>query len=176
MLARLIIIVLIAAADLACGAEPVAEEYQVKGAFLLNFTKFIDWPPEVFKGPGDPIAICVLGRNPFGPGLDRAARGTAVGNRTVSVRQVSDAQQASQCQIVFMGVFESKHLREWLEALRGRSVITVGESEDFLANGGIVNFRLEGDRIRIEISTEAADRAGLHISAKLLSLAQSGKK
>jgi hypothetical protein len=170
------IIVLIAIPNLGCGAEPVAEEYQVKGAFLLNFTKFVDWPPQVFEGPGDPIAICILGRNPFGPGLDRAARETVVANRTVSVRQVSDGQQASQCQIVFMGASERKRWRAWLEALRGKSVLTVGESEGYLTDGGVVNFKLEGERVRIEISTAAADRAGLHISAKLLSLAQSERK
>ena len=170
------IIVLIAVPHLARGAEPVAEEYQVKGAFLLNFTKFVDWPPQVFEGPGAPIAICILGENPFGPLLDRAARETVVANRTVSVRQVSDGQQASHCQIVFVGASERKRWRAWLEALRGRSVLTVGESDGFLTNGGVVNFKLEGDRVRIEISTEAADRAGLHISAKLLNLAQSLKK
>jgi hypothetical protein len=170
------VVALIAIPDLACGAEPVAEEYQVKGAFLLNFTKFVDWPPQVFHGPGDPIAICILGENPFGPLLDRAARETVVANRTVSVRQVSDGQQASRCQIVFMGASERKRARALLEALRGKSVLTVGESEGFLANGGVVNFKLEGERVRIEISTAAADRAGLHISAKLLSLAQSEKK
>jgi hypothetical protein len=170
------LIALIAIPDLARGAEPVAEEYQVKGAFLLNFTKFVVWPPEVFKGPGDPIAICIVGQNPFGPLLDRAARETVVANRTVSVRQVADGQQASQCQIVFMGASERKHWRGWLDALRGRSVVTVGESDGFLANGGVVNFKLEGERVRIEISTAAADRAGLHISAKLLNLAQSERR
>lgn len=176
MLARLLMIVVIGIPDLACGAEPVAEEYQVKGAFLLNFTKFVDWPRQVFQGPGDPIAICILGENPFGPLLDRAARATMVGNRTVSVRQIADGQQASQCQIVFVGASERKLWRASLEALRGRSVLTVGESESFLATGGVVNFKLEGERVRIEISTAAADRAGLHISAKLLNLAQSGGK
>ena len=176
MLARLIVIVLIGAMDLVCAAEPVVAEYEVKGAFLLNFTKFVDWPPQVFKGPGDPIAICVLGQSPFGPELDRAAREMVVADRTVSVRQVADEQQASQCQIVFMGASESKHWRAWLEALRGRSVVTVGESEGFLTNGGVVNFKLEGDRVRIEISTAAADLAGLHISAKLLNLAQSERR
>jgi hypothetical protein len=170
------IVVLIAIPHLARGAEPVAEEYQVKGAFLLNFTKFVDWPPQAFKEPGDPIAICILGENPFGPLLDRAARQTVVANRAVSVRQVADERQASQCQVVFMGASERKRWRAWLEALRGGSVLTVGESEGFLASGGVVNFKLEGDRVRIEISTAAADRAGLHISAKLLSLAQSEKK
>ena len=176
MLGRLLIVVLIAIPDLVHGVEPVAEEYQVKGAFLLNFTKFVDWPARVFQDPGDPIAICVLGENPFGPLLDRAARETVVGKRTVSVRQVSDGQQASHCQIVFVGASERKRWRTWLEALRGRSVLTVGESDGFLTNGGVVNFKLEGEKVRIEINTAAADRAGLHISAKLLNLAQSGKK
>jgi hypothetical protein len=170
------VIVLIAIPDLARGAEPAVEEYQVKGAFLLNFTKFVDWPPQVFKGPGDPIAICILGENPFGPRLERAARETVAANRTVSVRQVSDGQQASQCQIVFMGASERKRSRAWLEALRGKSVLTVGESDAFLDSGGVVNFKVEGERVRIEISTAAAGRAGLHISAKLLSLAQSEEK
>jgi hypothetical protein len=170
------LITLIGIPDLAPGAEPVAEEYQVKGAFLLNFAKFVDWPQQVFEGPGDPIAICILGRNPFGLALARAAQQTVAANRSLSVRQVSDGQQASQCQIVFMGESESKHLRAWLEALRGRSVLTVGESDGFLANGGVVNFKLEGERVRIEISTAAADRAGLHISAKLLNLAQSERR
>ena len=172
MLARLMIVVLIAIPDLAGGADLVAEEYQVKGAFLLNFTKFVDWPPQAFQGPGEPIAICILGRNPFGLGLDRAAQGVVVANRTVSVRQVSDGQQARQCQIVFMGAAEGKRSRAWLVELRGRNVLTVGESEGFLAAGGVINLKLDGRKVRIEISTAAAERAGLHISAKLLSLAQ----
>ena len=176
MLIRLLAIGLIGMTGLIPAAEPVAEEYQVKGAFLINFTKFVDWPAEAFKGPGDPIAICVFGGNPFGPSLERAARATVVTNRSVSVRQVSDAQQASQCQIVFVGGSERKRSRGLLDALRGKSVLTVGESDGFLAGGGIIGFRLEGDKVRMEISTEAAGRAGLHISAKLLSLAQNGKR
>jgi hypothetical protein len=176
MLTRLMAIVTIGIAGQACAAEPVVEEYQVKGAFLLNFTKFVDWPPQAFKGPGDPIAICVLGRSPFGPGLEQAAQQTAAGNRRVSVRQVSDGPQASQCQIVFVSASERKRWRGVLEALRGRSVLTVGEWEGFLADGGVIGFKLEGDKVRMEIGTEAAGRAGLHISAKLLSLAQSGKR
>lgn len=176
MLTLLMAIVLAGMANMACAAEPVAEEYQVKGAFLLNFTKFVEWPPEAFKGPGDPIAICVLGQNPFGPGLERAARETVAANRRVSVRQVSDGQQAGQCQILFVSASERKRWRAVLEPLRGRSVLTVGEWEGFLASGGVVDFKLEGEKVRMEISTEAADRAGLHISAKLLSLAQSGKR
>jgi len=166
---------LLVAAAVSLQAQAVTE-YQVKAAFLYNFAKFVEWPSSAFNSPQEPITICIVGQNPFGPGLDRAARATVVGNRTVSVRQVSDGQQASRCQIVFMGASERKRSRAWIEALRGRSVLTVGESEGFLASGGVINFKLEGERVRIEISTAAADRAGLHISAKLLSLARLKKE
>jgi len=173
---RLVLVLLIGATGHATEAQPVAEEYQVKGAFLLNFAKFVEFPPKAFTAPGDPIAICVLGQNPFGPGMDQAAAKIVVANRSVSVRPVADAQHARRCQIVFVSVSERKRARPLLKALQGQSVLTVGESEDFLENGGVVNFKLDGAKVHIEINTEAADRAGLHISAKLLSLAHAGKK
>lgn len=173
---KLAFLVLAGTLGRAWAADPPAEEYHVKGAFLLNFAKFVDWPGPVFKGPADPITICVLGANPFGPGLEVAAHGLVVGSRPVSVRQISDAQLACECQIVFVAVTERKRSHVLLEAVKACSVLTVGESEGFLGDGGVIDFRVDESRVHIEISTAAAARAGLHISAKLLSLAQAGRK
>ena len=151
---------------------PEAGEYPVKAAFLFNFAKFVDWPADAFKGPTDPIAICVLGRDPFGTALDDVVRNKTVANRGFVVRAVSDAQQASKCQIVFVTASERKHFRSLLEELKGRSILTVGEAEDFTASGGVINFKLKDARVRIEIDAEAAERARLRISSKLLSLAE----
>ncbi len=160
----------------ASAADPPAEEYRVKGAFLLNFAKFVEWPAQAFKGPGDPIAICVLGTSPFTPALDAAARAVLVENRGVTVRQIPDVQQAKQCHMVFVSVSEHKRVRALLEAVQGASVLTVGESEGFLGDGGAIEFRVEDSRVKMEINADNAKRAGLHISAKLLSLSQSGKR
>ena len=176
MPARLTIVLTFYLALSAGAAEPYVDEYRVKGAFLLNFAKFVAWPPEAFKGPGEPLAICLLGQNSLGPVLEHAAQDIVIASRTVSVRQVSSVQQASQCQIVFVSLSERKRAHSLFEAVQGGNVLTVGEFEGFLAGGGIIDFKLEGDRVRIEISREAADRAGLHISAKLLSLAQVAKR
>ena len=173
---RLALVLLVGAALPASPAEAAAEEYQVKGAFLVNFAKFFEWPAQSFKGPADPISICILGQNPFGPALDLAARETVVESRALTVHQVSDAHEARQCHIVFVSISERKRSRALLEAVKGESVLTVGESEGFLADGGVVNFRLEGDKVRFEINAKAAALAKLHISAKLLSLAQAGKR
>lgn len=176
MYARLTVLLLAGALTPIMASEAPAEEFRVKGAFLLNFAKFVEWPPQAFKKPGDPIVICILGVNPFTPALDLAARQLAVESRGVVVRQIPDAQLASQCHIVFVGVSERKHVRAVLDAVQKESVLTVGESEGFVASGGVIEFSVEESKVRMEISAEAAKRAGLHISAKLLSLAQSGRK
>ena len=167
----------LAAASVHLHAEgPVADEYPVKAAFLFNFAKFVEWPAEAFKGTDDPMTICVLGQDPFGSSLEDVVRNKTVANRTFVVRQVSNGQQASKCQIVFFTASERKRLRSLLDELKGHSILTVGEADDFTANGGIINFKLKDARVRIEIDTGAADRARLRISSKLLSLAEISKK
>lgn len=176
MFTKLALTLLATALAWATAAEPPAEEYRVKGAFLLNFAKFVEWPAEAFQGPSEPITICVLGANPFTPALDQAARQVVLENRSVQVRVIEDPQQARHCQIVFVSVSERRRARAVLEAVRGASVLTVGESQGFIAGGGVIEFRVEDSRVRMDISVAAAKLAGLHISAKLLSLAQSDKR
>lgn len=153
-----------------------AEEYSIKAAFLYNFSKFVDWPPESFPNATDAFVVCVLGQNPFGTALEEVVRGKTAGDRKIVLKKVADAQQAKQCQILFVSSSEKKRLPMLLGQLQGASVLTVGETEGFIASGGLVNFKLDGERVRLEIDNEAAGRAGLHISAKLLSLAQTARK
>jgi hypothetical protein len=148
------------------------DEYQVKAAFLYNFAKFVEWPPEAFKSPKDPILVCVLGHNPFGNALEEAIRGKSIAGRAFAYRHVSDAESASACQILFVGSEESKHFRSLLENLKPMGILTVGEAQGFAASGGVINFKLDDGRVRFEINMAAAEHEQLHISAKLLSLAQ----
>ncbi len=173
---KLSFVLLVGALTQASLAEPQAEEYRVKGAFLLNFAKFVEWPAQAFKTPADPISICVLGNTPFTPAMDAAAREVKVENRGVVIQQIQTPAQARQCQMVFVSLSERKRVRAVMEAVQGANVLTVGESEGFLAGGGVIEFKVEDSRVRMEIDADAAKAAGLHISAKLMSLAQSGKK
>jgi hypothetical protein len=153
-------------------AGPAVDEYPVKAAFLLNFAKFVEWPTDAFRSAEDPLAICVLGQNPFGSALEDVIRDKTVANRPFAVREVSSAQQAGKCHIVFISASERKRFRSYLDELKGRPVLTVGESEDFTSGGGIISFKLIDSRMRIEIDVGAAERARLRISSKLLSLAE----
>jgi hypothetical protein len=92
------------------------------------------------------------------------------------VRRLSDTQQANRCQILFIGAAESKRIRVLLEVLKDAAILTVGETDDFTAAGGIMGFKLEGTRVRIQIALETAEHIRPRISSKLLGLAEIVKR
>src|SRR5258706_1509714 len=151
---------------------PVFDEYQVKAVFLYNFAKFGNVPPGTFASPNDPIAICVVGHNPFGSMLEDIVQGKKIGDRIFAVRRLPDTQQAGKCQILFIGAEEGKRTRVLLESLKGAGILTVGETGDFTALGGIFCFKLDGTRVRLQVALEAGELARPSINSKPLSLAR----
>jgi hypothetical protein len=143
------------------------DEYQVKAAFLYNFAKFVDWPPEVFHGPADPISICLLGGNPFGRMLEEAVGGKSVGGRVFTVHQIDKIGQVAGCKVLYIAGSRKRSPEETMAGL-----LTVGEAEGFAASGGVIGFKLDGGKVRLEINVQAAEQRKLRISSKLLSLAQ----
>jgi hypothetical protein len=154
------------------GDSPV--EYQVKAAFLLNFTKFIDWPSGAFANPDSPITICILGKDPFGPVLDEIVRGETVNARKVTVQRISQPGAPQTCHVVFVGE-PDKDISKTLNGL-GRGVLTVGEGERFLRDGGMVALVIDNHRVRFDINQTAATGAGLGLSARLLTVARAVEK
>ena len=150
-------------------SEPT--EYQMKAAFLFNFAKFIDWPPSSFATAEAPFSICIFGSDPFGQAIDSTLKGQSIRGRGVTVQRVHDASQLRHCQMAFVASSERHHLQDILQAIRGASVLLVGESPGFAADGGTIQFQMEDNRVRFSINPDAAERAGLRISSKLLSLA-----
>jgi hypothetical protein len=152
-------------------AAETPSEYQVKAVFLYNFAQFVDWPAAAFADERAPLVIGVLGEDPFGPDLDAAVRGEIVNNRPLLVRRYRDISQVEACNILFISSSEASHLEKILGALRGRTILTVGDSEDFARRGGMIRFVTDRNRIRLRISLNAVSVGNLTISSKLLRLA-----
>ena len=147
-------------------ADP--EEYQIKAAFLYNFARLVDWP----RAPAGPVVIAILGQDPFGEVLDRAINGKTIGGRPLIVRRQLRTAELKDCRILFVASSEKKRVAPILSGLRGAAVLTIGEFEGFLEQGGGVNFTVENDRVRFDVNLRAAREAGLQISARLLNLAR----
>lgn len=152
------------------------DEYQVKAAFLYNFARFMEWPPEAFSSPEEPITVCVVGQNPFGAALEQVMSGKTVSGRPFVVKLMPELQPGSTCRILFVSSSESRRVKSIIGNLLGCGILTVGETPGFALDGGVINFKIENGRVRFEINVEAAAKQHLRLSSKLLSLAQIVKK
>jgi hypothetical protein len=152
-------------------AEDQSTEYQIKAAFLFNFAKFVDWPPDAFPETNSPIVIGVLGKNVFGKDLENTIRDKTVNNHPFAFVAVTSAKEAVRCHILFISPSEKDNLKKIVDSLHNASVLTVSETDEFIKAGGMVNFVIQDDKVRFQISDDAAKKAGLRISSKLLSLA-----
>lgn len=152
-------------------AQAPPTEYQLKGAFLYNFAKFIEWPPKAFKEAKSPFIIGILGDNPFGSDLEPLVAGKKINEHSITILTNLPAAEITNCHILFICNSESKRLPEIFQSLRGTSILTVGETERFIEAGGMINFMTEAGKIRFQINDETARAARLKVSSKLLSLA-----
>jgi hypothetical protein len=150
-------------------------EYPVKAAFLARFGAYVDWPAGAFSTPAAPVTLCVLGDDPMGAALDRAAGTQQAGGRAIEVRRLKAVRPDSGCHILFIAASEAARLPPLVDTLRGSSVLTVTEVKPGAPTTGIINFVIKDDRVRFDVDDEAAMLNRLAISSKLLGLALSVK-
>lgn len=145
-------------------------EQQVKAAYLLNFTRYVDWPPGTFPDPETPVNLCVLAPDRFGEIVRQTVAGRRSRGREVRVVVPDTPAQAADCHVAFLAGPGSL-LREWLSALERAPALTVGDGAEFLNGGGAIAFVIREQTVRFEIDQSAVRRAGLQMSSRVLSLA-----
>lgn len=151
-------------------AQTVSREYQLKAVFLYNFTQFTQWPANAFSGTNSPVVIGVLGKDPFGNILDETVRGETMHGRPLVVQRYNHAEDIKECHVLFVSASEG-NLAPVFNGMQNRPVLTVGETDNFVLSGGIIRFAIVDNKIRLRINLDAAKRANLTISSKLLRLA-----
>jgi hypothetical protein len=160
----------------AAQAPAVMPEYQVKAAYLLRFTRYIEWPAGTFSDASSPIVVGVLGRNPFGDALARTVAGMKSQGREIRIRLLADPAEAAGCQVVFIGQGQERDEVIWLKELRGRGIVTITDSADGLARGAVLCLYVEnsstGPRVVFGASQPAAREAGVQLGALMLGSAR----
>jgi hypothetical protein len=154
------------------GQSAPTPEYQLKAVFLFNFAQFVEWPPSAFADPAAPLVIGILGEDPFSGYLDETVRGEKVKDRPLTVRRYRSVDEITTCHILYVSRREQDHLAGILGRLRGRSILTVSDADEFARSGGMIRFLTEHGRIRLRVNLKAAQAAGLTLSSKLLRPAQ----
>ena len=157
------------------GAEAL-KEYELKAAFLYNFTKFIEWPTNRFQDAKAPFVVAVAGSSPCTAELEKIAKERKVNGRPLIIKTVKTPEAARDAHVLFVPTSENARLKEWLPSMQGAGVLSIGESEPFLKEGGILNFVLAEEKIRFDLNIDQAEAAGLRVSAQLQKLARSVRK
>jgi hypothetical protein len=145
-------------------------EQEVKAAYLYNFAKYVEWPTSA--APEPQWVIGVLGDAEFGGVLEKMLSGKSVRERPVVARRLQDPQEAAQVHILFIAAAEEPRLPAILKSLEASRALTVSDIDGFAEKGGMIGFRMDGKKVRFDISPQAATRAGLRISSQLLALAR----
>jgi hypothetical protein len=145
------------------GAE--MDEYQMKAAFLYSFLKFVQWP----HGDG-PIVVAVLGDDPFDWRLDRVMKGRTANGREIVVKRARPSDDLTKVHILFVSRSEASRTADIVARMGQAPVLTVGDTAEFIDDGGMVRLFVDGDRVRFEIGIAAVEHARLRASAQLLSL------
>jgi hypothetical protein len=155
---------------------PKANAYQVQAAYLYNFGKFVKWPAVAPSNQSGTFTICVLDGDPFGETLQSTLAGESVGGKPVVIKRLSKPEDAVVCHILFISSAQEKNLPGILTAIDQTSVLTVSDMPDFSRRGGMIQFVLEGNRIRFEINLESAEKSHLMFASELLKVAEAVKK
>ncbi len=146
-------------------------EYQVKAAFLFNFTQFVEWPAGTFDGTGTSFVIGILGENPFGNYLREIVAGESVNGHPLIIQQYKNVDEIKSCHILFINPAEINHVSEVITSLKGRSILTVSDAPGFIQSGGMIRLVTSNNKIRIQANPVKAKEADLIISSKLLGVA-----
>jgi hypothetical protein len=156
---------------LAAATQDVTEP-ALKAAFIYNFAKFTEWPADVMS-TGEPFVLCVLGNAAIGQALERAVKGRTLAGHSMSVLQSqSDRPPRGACHILYVSGVTANQAAKLIAGLRDTAVLTISDAEGFTQQGGIAQFFFEHGQLRFNVRVEAARRARLQISSRLLALAR----
>jgi hypothetical protein len=149
-----------------------ADEDRVKAAYLYNFAKFVEWPATSFAGTDSSMLICSIGDERLAEALQQTARGKQAQGRAIEVRQVLGVGELKSCRILLIAFRDKERIAPILRSVQLANTLTVGQSEEFIRLGGIINLVRKQNSIELEINPNAAETAGLKISSRLLAVSR----
>lgn len=163
---------------LLCGADAHTglSEQELKAAALNQVVHFARWPSAAFSDPSSPLVIGIFGEDPFGSLIDELVRGEVVSGHPIKVVRCFTPEAAAACHAVYVSDPEHRSTERLIRTLADRSVLLVGDDEDFVERGGTVCLAVRNNRIRILVNLDSARRSNVTLSSKLLRLAEIVKK
>ncbi len=150
----------------------VNREYQIKAAYLYQFGRYVEWPAEAFPTPQARFTIGVMEKDPIAADLDEIAEAKKINDHAIEIRRFLSPKDVRPCHILFLSAsLAAEEQVEIIRRLSRNGVLLVGDGGGFIDRGGVVQFVIEDNTVRVNIARKAAAHEGVAISAKLLQVA-----
>lgn len=144
-----------------------AQNEKFKALFLYNFIKNIEWP-QAYK-QGDMI-IGVMGNTPIIKELETITSSQKAGNQMMKVKVFSNPDEVTNCHLIYIAPNKSGTIPQIVSKLNGNSTLIISDGKGGIQQGSAINFLLDGDKLKFEISKQHIEQKGLKVSASLLNL------
>ncbi|WP_298209470.1 YfiR family protein [Acidovorax sp.] len=153
--------------------EPVGE-LDLKAAYVFNFLQFIGWP-DSNGAPTNDLTLCVSSFSPLKRPLAALDGKQAAKGRALRVKLL-EASALPGCHVAVLDSADVEPVLRALHALpAAHGVLTVSDTTIFYSPDIVIALAKEEGRIVFSIHSEAATKAGLTISSRLLRLAKAGR-
>lgn len=143
------------------------EEYNLKAAFVYNFTKYVNWG--LFT-PEDEFIIGIVGASPIYEPLEEIAKTKTVNDKKIVIRRFDKPEDITFCNILYIPKDCPIPLYTIFSKVN-QGTLTISEEEGLARQGTAFNFVLVKDKLRFESNIRAITSAGLKASSQLLKLA-----
>lgn len=158
------------------GQPASVPERRVKAAFLYKFLGYTEFPAAAFADAGAPVVIGVLGADELAAELGRIVAGRSVQARPITVKLLREGEPVGGVHLLFVGGADSARVRSVLKGAQPAPMLVVSESDDGLQQGSVINFRVVDERVRFDVSLDAAEKNSVKLSSRLLSVANHVQK
>jgi len=169
-LARKLFLIALVFISLSATSDEISRVYLIKAAFIYNFTKFVIWPQQDAYSDAESFNVCILGDGRLTAAAS-TIQGKLVKGKVLQIKYITNAGGNGGCKIIFLAISNTERLQKALESIKGTSVLSVGDSSNFVDNGGIIGLFVKNNKVRFDINQLAADDSGLKINSRLLELA-----
>ncbi len=146
----------------------IPRESQLQAVFLMRFSSFISWPKIAFMESNSPFKLCVFGEHSFGDNLNIAIREEYYDEHPIQTLYTANIDDLSQCHTLFIGHVPSYQLKQLLQQVENKPILTVSANKQFIKMGGMIEFYTQQNRVRFMIHPQRIKDLQLAVNANLL--------
>lgn len=155
------------------GQNAMVEEYDLKASYLLNFSKYI----EFFSTNSNTVVIGILGDSPLENALQKQVNNCStkkhiIINKYKCIKSLLNTLNNNPLACQFLFIPKNRQVSsKQLEIINNKNILILGEKNDFIQKGGIMNFVIEQNQLKFEIDANNILNQQFKISPEIMKLA-----